>query len=407
MEVTKTVVLKLEETDESISKTMEKYTEGMNFASKVVYENGEPISSNKLQELTYKHLRENVGLLSQMSCNVARQVAGAYSSLQKKVEKGKSKWKQIKFKPTNIKFSYGRDYKLSEEQLSISTLDGRKKYEIMNYDYAEQYLSEEWKYLASELVEHKDGEYYFHLTCEKEVEEKSMEEAKNFMGVDVGMNYLAVCTTTDKRQEFFGKGEAKDLRKTYEKMRQRLQSKGTFSALKRLEALSGKEKRLMKQLNHEVSKKVVGFAEEQSVDVIGMEDLTEIRDRTKVRKKQRYQHESWAFKQLQKFIEYKAKEKGIRVKYIDPKNTSKTCSRCGHINRSNRKGLDFECKKCGYELHADLNGARNIEHKLRDFRHDLESQGSCQPPDVDSIEGTSATASSGIEPQAPSSLKVR
>ncbi len=57
------------------------------------------------------------------------------------------------------------------------------------------------------------------------------------MGVDIGMNYLAVCTTTDKKQEFFGKGEAKDLRKTYEKMRQRLQSKGTFSAYKRLEGV--------------------------------------------------------------------------------------------------------------------------------------------------------------------------
>lgn len=379
MEVTKTVVLKLKESDESIPKTMEKYTEGMNFASKVVYENGEPLSSNRLQELTYKHLRESIGLLSQMSCNVARQVAGAYKSLQKKVEKGKSEWKQIEFEPTNIKFSYGRDYKISVEQLSISTLDGRKKYEITNYEYAEQYFSKEWKYLASELVKHRDGNYYFHLTCKKEVEEKPIEDSENFMGVDVGMNYLAVCTTTDKRQEFFGKGEAKDLRKTYEKMRQRLQSKGTFSALKRLEALSGKEKRLMRQLNHLVSKKVVDFAEEQNVDVIGMEDLTEIRDRTKVREKQRYRHETWAFKQLQKFIEYKAKEKRIRVKYIDPKNTSKTCSRCGHINRNNRDGLDFKCKKCGYELHADLNGARNIEHKIRDFRHDFESKGSSQP----------------------------
>lgn len=106
MEVTKTVVLKLKETDESIPKTMEKYTEGMNFASKVVYENNEPLSSNKLQELTYRHLRENIGLLSQMSCNVARQVAGAYKNLQKQIEKGKAEWQRIKFEPTNIKFSY-------------------------------------------------------------------------------------------------------------------------------------------------------------------------------------------------------------------------------------------------------------------------------------------------------------
>ncbi|KXA97242.1 hypothetical protein AKJ39_03520, partial [candidate division MSBL1 archaeon SCGC-AAA259J03] len=68
----------------------------------------------------------------------------------------------------------------------------------------------------------------------------------------------------------------------------------------------------------------------------------------------------------------------------------------------NREGLDFVCEECGYELHADLNGARNIEHKIRDFRHDLESQGSCQPPDVDGVKATSATASRGAEPQASS-----
>ncbi|PTD93775.1 transposase [archaeon SCG-AAA382B04] len=390
MEVTKTVVLKLKKPDKGIRKTMEKYTEGMNFASNVVYEYGEPLSANKLQKLTYKHLRENIGLLSQMSCNVARQVSGAYKSLQEQIEKGKAEWKQIEFEPTNIKFSYRRDYKINQEKLSITTLDGRKEYEIINYSYAKQYFSDEWKYLASELVEHRDGEYYFHLSCEREVEEKPMEEASNFMGIDVGINYLAVCTTTDKNQAFFGKGMAKDLRKTYKKMRERLKTKGTFSALKRLKALSGKEKRLMKQHNHKVSKEIVEYAKEQNVDVIGMEDLTNIRDNTEVRKRDRYCHESWSFKQLQKYIEYKAKERGIRVKYVDPEDTSKTCSRCGHINRNNRRGLDFKCQSCGYELHADLNGARNIEHRVKDFRHDLESQGSCQPPDVDANETTSA-----------------
>ena len=59
--------------------------------------------------------------------------------------------------------------------------------------------------------------------------------------------------------------------------------------------------------------------------------------------------------------------------YVDPKYTSKTFSRCGHIN--DKKGLKFVCKMCGYELNADLDDARNIEHRTRDFRHTLESQG--------------------------------
>ncbi|MCD4768020.1 MAG: IS200/IS605 family accessory protein TnpB-related protein [Methanosarcinales archaeon] len=50
--------------------------------------------------------------------------------------------------------------------------------------------------------------------------------------------------------------------------------------------------------------------------MLGLEDLTGIRKRTKVQKKQRYKHNSWAFRELQAFIEYKAHEVGIAVIYI-------------------------------------------------------------------------------------------
>jgi IS605 OrfB family transposase len=55
-----------------------------------------------------------------------------------------------------------------------------------------------------------------------------------------------------------------------------------------------------------VSKRVVEFAVEKGVDVIGLEDLNGIRKRTKVRKKQRYDHESWIYHRLQSMIEYKS-----------------------------------------------------------------------------------------------------
>jgi len=73
--------------------------------------------------------------------------------------------------------------------------------------------------------------------------------------------------------------------------------------------------------------------------------------------------------------DYKAKEENMKVVYVDAHYTSQTCSRCGHIEQSNRNGLVFECKSCAFELHSDLNASRNIEHKARNFRHDLEFQG--------------------------------
>ena len=109
--------------------------------------------------------------------------------------------------------------------------------------------------------------------------------------------------------------------------------------------------------------------------MIGLEDLTGIRKRTKVRKKQRYKHNSWAFREMQTFIEYEAHEMCIAVIYIDPRYTSQTCPICLHISRNNQNGRSFLYEVCGYALNADLVGAMNLEARTRAFRHDLEVQG--------------------------------
>jgi len=60
-------------------------------------------------------------------------------------------------------------------------------------------------------------------------------------------------------------------------------------------------------------------------------------------------------------LEYKLKERGGRLIRVDPKNTSKTCSKCGNIKEdlklSDRK---YVCNKCGLEIDRDYNAALNI-----------------------------------------------
>lgn len=378
---TKTIILKVARPDyDLLDRTVQVYTDGMNYVSEVVYTLGKPKGSAALQKIVYPELRGQIGLKSQMACNVVRQVTGTYQMLHSQVKRQKSLWQKITYAPTSMTFSFGRDFTINGDILGLTTLEGRRKYRFYRYPHMEQYLDGSWKFGASKLVKHKDGEYYFHLCCEKEVETRKVTESSTFMGVDVGQNFLAVASTTDKKCRFLCGGRAKDLRNVYMNMRKRLQSKGTQSAKRMLKHLSGRERRLMTDMNHKVSKEIIEFAVQNGVDVIGLEDLTGIRDRTKTSKKQRYTHHSWAFFELQSFIEYKARVKGISTIYVDPAYTSQTCPRCNHISKNNRSGRSFVCECCGYTLHADLIGARNIESRARAFRYTLEAQGCSQPP---------------------------
>lgn len=392
MQLTKTIILKLDCPDDNLKELLSIFSQGMNYASQIIFANEKPMGSNTLQKASYRYLRNELGLKSQMCCNVARQVAGAYKTLQEQISSGQSewKWKLLEFSPTSATFSFERDFGFSKDTLSITTLAGRKKYKLLNYTYAQKYLDGSWKYSASKLCLHRDGSFYFHLACEKEVPDRKITEAFTFMGVDVGINCLAVASTTDKKCKFFAGGEIKNHRNIRSKERRRLQKAGgrylgTRSSMRVLRNLAGRETRFMTAVNHRVSKDLIEFARENDVSAIGMENLTGIRKRTeyKVSKEFRYEHSSWAFRQLQTFIEYKAKEAGIAVIYVDPAHTSQTCPRCNHICRNNRHGLEFRCEICGYESHADRVGAMNIEHRTRDLRYIFESQGGLvSPPDA-------------------------
>ncbi|MFC5186926.1 RNA-guided endonuclease InsQ/TnpB family protein [Actinomadura harenae] len=48
---------------------------------------------------------------------------------------------------------------------------------------------------------------------------------------------------------------------------------------------------------------------------------------------------------------------------VDPRNTSRTCPRCGHVDARNRDGERFQCTSCDHRDHADRVGAWNIAHR--------------------------------------------
>ena len=60
-------------------------------------------------------------------------------------------------------------------------------------------------------------------------------------------------------------------------------------------------------------------------------------------------------------IGYKLEWNGGVLLLVDPRNTSRTCSRCGNVSRENRQTqAAFRCVVCGHAANADTNAAINI-----------------------------------------------
>ena len=62
-----------------------------------------------------------------------------------------------------------------------------------------------------------------------------------------------------------------------------------------------------------------------------------------------------------RMLSYKLKQRGGKLIKVDPRNTSRTCPRCGLVSAENRKSqATFACIGCGFRSNADEVGAINV-----------------------------------------------
>lgn len=191
------------------------------------------------------------------------------------------------------------------------------------------------------------------------------------VGVDLGLKIPAYCCLNDKPYIHKCIGNINDLLKVRVQMQNRRRNlqksllstaggKGKNKKLKALDQFKEKEKNYAKAYNHYLSSSIVKFAMENQASQINLEclNLMEIKNKSVLR--------SWTYSELQRFIEYKAENKGIKVQYIDPFLTSQVCSNCGNFDINQRiSQSDFLCNNCGFRANADYNAARNISKSNR------------------------------------------
>jgi len=391
---------------QALRQTQLAYRDALNHVSRYAFEHGKMSSGRALQRDCYDEIRLEYGIPAQMACNVPRQVGATYKTLWTKVKQNaaarkagttKKRYKGLDTAPTYVSptltYNFHRDYSLKpEQQVSILTLDGRVIVPYTGYSKHVTLLQAGAQIGAARLWYDKAKKHFYLLiSLAIEVADPTPETQTRVAGIDVGVRYLAVTSTTKGACSFYtGKRIVKQANH-YARLRKRLQKKGTRSATRRLIALVGRERRLKQDANHVVSKRIV---DQHPQSLIGLEDLTHIRERTKRRRGKKATHKQrrvnatyskWSFAELHGYIAYKALLQGSMAIKVDAHDTSKACPMCGHTSDANRpnKGLLFVCQRCHYVLHADLVGARNITMRTLLARQDWARTGHLSvAPDV-------------------------
>lgn len=233
----------------------------------------------------------------------------------------------------------------------------------------------------------KDGEWYAHIVYETIEQAPALND--RVMAVDCGIINTAVTCDSDGKTSIYSGKQILSMQHYFNKERAKLTSILTKQYPKRyrsrtLSILQKKQSRQICQSLHTHSKNIVFDCIRKGISTLVVGDVTDIR-KSKVDAKTGIKGNkfvsgknfgstnnklhSWSFSKFTQQLEYKCVKAGIRFVRVNEAYTSKTCSVCGIILKSNRvhRGL-YRCKKCGNLMNADVNGAKNILKKyLRDF----------------------------------------
>jgi len=192
------------------------------------------------------------------------------------------------------------------------------------------------------------------FSCEVEIQ--PLPKVESVVGIDVGLESFATFSNGDKidNPRFF-KTDQKKLAKAQRKFSKEEKGNGKRKKLKKvISRIHEKITNRRKDFEHKESLKIV---KGNQVIVFEKLDIKNMQENGI-----KYLHKSIAdvaWNQFIQFTSYKAEWAGRTVICVDPRNTSKRCSRCGIIVEKTLGDRIHSCS-CGLVMDRDQNAAINI-----------------------------------------------
>ena len=364
MKTIRTIKIKLGENTafDSISNN---FIKACNHISPIVFKTKE-LNSIKLHKKYYTSIRKRFNLPSQLTCSTFKYVSSSFQS-----QKTQKRWNEVTYKRQVIPIVWKRDFSFSKTKgfcfwgKPIKITDKRTP------------PIETWK--DSKLK--KVGKQWYLVLCFfVEIPEPKTEGC--IVGVDSGIKRIFTATNSINSKTFtFHGGELNSRRTQIRRVRSQVQAVGSRSSRRLLQRMGRNEASITALLMHTASKRLVAWSDSLGARRIVMENLANICEASIAKgKNMRSKVMRWPYAQGQFFTQYKAQAKGIALELVSPKNTSRGCPCCGHVDSRNRNGFKFRCILCSYEGDADRIASVNIRNRSVVTRHNLVTTGSNNTP---------------------------
>ena len=213
----------------------------------------------------------------------------------------------------------------------------------------------------------------WYVTFSVEVEPKRLPPSAQIVGVDMGLSSFLTTSNGEKVENprFFRRDQA-DLQRVQKLKDAAKNAQKWEENRRRKKALARIHERIRfrrEDFAHKRSRELVN-----SYQVIAFEELEPQQMGRSRGMRKSIMDVAWS--QLIEYTSTKAEEAGRTVVLVNPRNTSKMCSRCGELVEKDLSVRVHECPYCGLVMDRDQNAALNIERLgLQNLRLEQEECG--------------------------------
>ena len=286
---------------------------------------------------SYVSIKTNTHLSARLQQSLSKQALQIVKSQRKRKKKTMPVFKSDCFELDSRFVDFEFDTNSFDVWIRLASLGNKLKLKLPAKKHTQFNKFKNWN-LKNSILLRKTSTHYF-IDCYFEKKEPAKKLEGEVIGCDIGYKKLLI-DSTNKINDL-------GLEKIYNKISKKKQKSKAFKR-----ALVERDNLINQTLNQK---------DLTEIKELIAEDLKSVKHKSKFSKKFNNKLQRWSYPKVLNKLSMRCEEEGVTFTKVAPAYTSQKCSKCGVVDKENRKGAIYQCA-CGLLIDADLNAAINISH---------------------------------------------